>query len=243
MLKFQKGTSAKVKKIAEWYGKPVNVYSFSLPAGWSCPQAEICLSKADKITGKITDGKKTTIRCYAASDEAKSPNARRARWHNFDILKGLEFESIYSELFYSFPDKADIMRIHVGGDFYNQKYFDAWVFLAQNKPDTTFYAYTKSIPYWVSTQFEIPQNLKLIASTGGRSDELISEYNLREATIVLDLEEADMLELDIDHDESIAIKRDDNFALLIHGTQPKGSKSSQAISALKKNGVAYSYGR
>ena len=87
MLKFQKGTSAKVKRIAQWWGKPVNVYSFSLPAGWSCPQAKICLSKADKITGKITDGKDTTIRCYAASDEAKSPNARKARWYYFHAIK------------------------------------------------------------------------------------------------------------------------------------------------------------
>ena len=75
MLKFQKATSAKVKRIKEWIGKPVNVYSFSLPAGYSCPQALICKSYANKETGKITDGKHTTIRCYAASDEAKSPNA------------------------------------------------------------------------------------------------------------------------------------------------------------------------
>ena len=243
MLKFQKGTSAKVKRIQEWWGKPVNVYSFSLPAGWSCPGAEICLSRADKITGKITDGKKTKIRCYASSDEAKSPQARKARWFNFDTIRGLDFEGIYSELFYSFPDDADIMRIHVGGDFYNQKYFDAWVFLAQNKPETTFYAYTKSLPYWIATMYEIPQNLKLIASAGGRNDELITEYNLREATIVLSLEEADMLDLDIDHTEEIAIQSDESFALLIHGTQPKGSESSKAIQELKKNGVEFSYGK
>ena len=242
MLKFQKCTSAKVKRIQQWYGKPVKVYSFSLPAGWSCPQAEICLSKADRITGKITDGKNTTVRCYASSDEAKSPNARQARWHNFDILRGLDFEEIYSELFYAFPNDADIMRIHVGGDFYNQKYFDAWVFLAQNKPETTFYAYTKSLPYWVSTTYEIPQNLKLIASKGGRSDELIPEYNLREAVIVLSLEEADMLDLDIDHDESIAIQHKSKFALLIHGTQPKGSEASKAVQELKKVGIT-GYGK
>ena len=224
MLKFQKGTSAKVKRIAQWWGKPVNVYSFSLPAGWSCPQAKICLSKD------------TTIRCYAASAEAKSPTARKARWFNFDIMKGLDFEGMYSELFYALPNDADIVRIHVGGDFFNQKYFDAWVLLAQNKPETVFYAYTKSIPYWVSTTYEIPQNLKLIASAGGRSDELIKEFNLREAVIVLSLEEADMLDLDIDHDESIAIQHKSKFALLIHGTQPKGSEASKAVQELKKIG-------
>jgi len=241
MLKFQKATSAKVKRIKEWYGKPVNVYAFSLPAGYSCPQALICKSYANRETGKITDGKETTIRCYAASDEAKSPNARRARWFNFDILKQLDFEDIYAELFYSFPKEADICRIHVGGDFFNQKYFDAWVFLAQNKPNVTFYAYTKSLPYWVNTTFSIPANFKLIASRGGRADNLINQYNLREAVIVLSLEEADMEGLDIDHTEQIAIEGDDNFALLVHGTQPKGSEAGRAIQILKKEGVEYSY--
>jgi len=241
MLKFQKAVSAKVKRIKEWYGKPVNVYSFSLPAGYSCPQALICKSYANRETGKITDGKETTIRCYAASDEAKSPNARKARWHNFDILKHLDFEEIYSELFYSFPNDADICRIHIGGDFYNQKYFDAWVYIAMNKPNVIFYAYTKSLPYWVDTSFPIPENFKLIASRGGRADSLINQYNLREAVIVLSLEEADMEGLDIDHTEQIAIEGKDNFALLIHGTQPKGSEAGKAIQTLKKEGVKYSY--
>jgi len=241
MLKFQKAVSAKVKRIKEWYGKPVNVYSFSLPAGYSCPQALICKSYANRETGKITDGKETTIRCYAASDEAKSPNARKARWFNFDILKQLDFEEIYSELFHSFPSDADICRIHVGGDFFNQKYFDAWVYLAMNKPNVTFYAYTKSLPYWINTSLPIPENFKLIASRGGRADNLINQYNLREAVIVLSLEEADMEGLDIDHTEQIAIQGKDNFALLIHGTQPKGSEAGRAIQTLKKEGVEYSY--
>lgn len=240
MLKFQKATSAKVKLIKEWMGD-VNVYAFSLPSGWACPSAKICLSKADKVTGKITDGPDTTIRCYGASDEAKSPNARKARWFNFDTLRKLSFEEIYTELFYSLPDNADVVRIHVGGDFFNQKYFDAWVFLAQNKPDTTFYSYTKSLNYWVNTQFEIPSNLKLIASRGGTKDNLIDQENLREATIVLSLEEADLLDLEIDHTEEIAISGNDSFALLIHGTQPKGSEAGKAIQELKKQGVKFSY--
>lgn len=241
MLKFQKGKSAKVKKIQEWYGKPVKVYAFSLPAGYSCPGAVICQSWADRITGKIKDGKDAEVRCYAASDESKSPQARAARWHNFDILKHADFETIYSELSDALPNDADICRIHIGGDFFNQKYFNAWVFLAQNRPSVTFYAYTKSLPYWIETKFDIPDNLKLIASKGGRYDDLIAEYNLREAVIVLSLEEADFQELDIDHTEQIAIQRDDNFALLIHGTQSKGSAASKAISQLRKSGVEYSY--
>jgi hypothetical protein len=33
----------------------------------------------------------------------------------------------------------------------------------------------------------------------------------------------------------------DSFALLIHGTQPKGSKGSKAIKEMKANGTKFSY--
>ena len=60
------------------------IYHFSLPSGHSCPGAKNCLTKADRVTGKITD-KQTevdgmTFRCYAAMDEARRPNVRKVRW-------------------------------------------------------------------------------------------------------------------------------------------------------------------
>jgi hypothetical protein len=52
--------------------------------------------------------------------------------------------------------------------------------------------------------------------------------------------------LEIDHDDSHAADpdfRDSDFALLIHGVQPKGSEASAAIKELKAKGVNYSYSR
>ena len=89
------------------------VVAFSLPSGWSCPGALICKSVADLATGKITDGKAATIRCYAASDESLRPNVRAARWHNFNILRKLDSESIFCELDRAFPNGVDVFRIHV----------------------------------------------------------------------------------------------------------------------------------
>ena len=44
-------------------------YTLNLPSGHSCPFASDCLSKADRVTGKITDGKEikagATSRNYA----------------------------------------------------------------------------------------------------------------------------------------------------------------------------------
>ena len=77
-LKFSKATQqAKLKEVEKWLGYRPEIYSFSLPSGYTCPFAVDCLSKADRVTGKITDGRDTLFRCFSASDEARSPNARK----------------------------------------------------------------------------------------------------------------------------------------------------------------------
>lgn len=223
LLKFSQG-NAKLDK---------NIFTFSLPSGFACPHALDCLSKANRETGKITDGKKTAFRCFSASQEALYPTVRKQRWHNFDALKGATKDQMSGLIFLSIPSKATMIRIHVGGDFFSQAYFDAWIDVARLMPEVTFYAYTKSLPYWIARLGSIPSNLILTASRGGRKDDLIDQYNLREARVVFSVEEAESLGLEIDHDDSHAYRNGPSFALLIHGTQPKGSKAASAKNALK----------
>ena len=244
MLSFTKATQqAKLKLIEGWMGYLPKIYSFSLPSGHTCPFAVDCLSKADRITGKITDGKETKFRCFAASDEARSPNARKQRWHNFDILRKLDFEGMVTELYEAMPKDLDLCRVHVGGDFFNQKYFEAWLQIARLFPTKTFYAYTKSVPYWIANLGNIPENFVLNASRGGRNDHQIDDFNLKVAEVVYSLEEAEDKGLPIDHNEFYAINSKGNFGLLIHGTQPKGSEASQAVQTLKKNNIQHAYSR
>ena len=61
--------------------------------------------------------------------------------------------------------------------------------------------------------------------------------------MVFSITEAEDKNLPIDHNEYHAINNVGNFALLLHGTQPKNSEASQAIKDMKKLGVAYSYSR
>lgn len=63
------------------------ITTFSLVAGHSCPFARDCLSRADRSSGYIRDGRHVRYRCYAATMEARRPSIRRARWHNFTLLK------------------------------------------------------------------------------------------------------------------------------------------------------------
>lgn len=218
------------------------IFTFSLPSGYSCPGADICLSKAHVDTGVITDGPKTRFRCFSASQEAAFPSVRRSRWKNYQALVSRrDMVGKMNLILDNLPKKAKIVRIHVAGDFFNQDYFDAWLGVAERRPDILFYAYTKSIPYWIARIGFIPDNLKLVASRGGRHDRLIEKYGLRYAEVVYSEQEAREKGLPIDHDDSHAYASDESFALLVHSTQPKGSLAAKAISAMKAEGVKFSY--
>lgn len=236
LLKFARG-NAKLGK---------NVHTFSLPAGFTCPGALECLSKADKVTGKLTDGSQNKFRCFSASAENQYPNVRLQRWHNFDLLRNAQYTlDMHMLINASLPKKRDIVRIHVSGDFFNESYFIAWMNTAFLYPDTKFYFYTKSLNFWVNHIDKIGtghtpgkiNNFIPTASRGGRFDEYIDKYGLREAKVVFSKAEAKSLRLSIDHDDSHAMKFGKSFALLLHGQQPKGSEASKALQNLKKVGI------
>jgi hypothetical protein len=212
------------------------IFTFSLPAGWTCPGARDCLARVARDTGKLTDSKETLFRCFAASMEARLPSVRKSRWNNLDLLKGKTTEEMAQLILESLPVDARLVRVHVSGDFFVESYFLAWMMVAVARPETVFYAYTKSVNLWVLNRSKVPGNFKLTASFGGRWDHLIREYGLKSATVVFSVEQAEALGLAIDHDDSLAYGQDKSFALLLHGTQPKDSVAAKALSALKAQG-------
>lgn len=214
-----------------------DIYHFSIPAGHTCPYAKTCLSKAHREGGGLVDGPETEVRCFSASDEAQYEGCRNLRWHNFDLLRGKTQAEMTKVIADSLPVHAKIVRIHIGGDFFSQAYFDSWLQVARQNPGILFYAYTKSLKFWVARMDTLPENLRLTASRGGKDDDLIETHNLRCAEIVFSESEANIKGLEIDHDDSHAYGEDPkSFALLIHGTQPKGSEAAKALSALRKSG-------
>ena len=151
-------------------------------------------------------------------------------------------------LYRSLPSDVGIVRIHVAGDFFSRDYMLAWMTLAECNPNTLFYAYTKSLKYWLDLEdyYCSLNNFVLTASYGGRDDELIETHNLPFAKVVFSEAEADKLGLDIDHDDSHAARpslKNQSFALMLHGTQPKGTDAADALKTLKKNKVKHSYTR
>lgn len=151
------------------------VYEWNLPTGWSCPFAQECLVKVNPETGKFQN-KSTSYRCYAAAAE-RFPGVRDSRWENFNLVKQGHRPML--------PPNARHIRIHASGDFFSQAYFDMWLEIARENPSVEFWAFTKSIPYWLARLDSIPANLVLTASVGSRHNALIfkPEFDFRTHTL------------------------------------------------------------
>lgn len=220
-----------------------NGYVFSLPAGHSCPAAKLCRASCDRKTGKLTQGKHTVFRCFGASIEAYSSALRKCVWRNFDALRKARTPKAIADLLDSYlPGKAEIVRIHgTGGDFYNADYLKGWVRVAERRPDTVFYCYSKR-PDLLQNVW-LPANMRVSLSWGGTHDGMIPGLAKRypSVRVVYTKAEARRLKLPLDHDDKYAIAANRDFALLIHGAQTPGSEASKAMKALKARGIKSGY--
>ena len=221
MLKVSR--SKKMKLLAQMLGLPqTKVASVDLVCGYTCPMALQCKSYADRKTGKVTDAKGSTFRCYGTSLEAAFPPTRALHWHNYDLLRNAGTVGAMTDILVAgLSDKLKVVRVHSFGDFFNENYFQAWLNTAEKFPNTTFFAYTKVLPYVRATR---PDNFYMVYSYGGRLDsELTTEQT---AYVVKDTSEAEALGVPVScvahgADDYNFIKAGLSFALLLHGVQPK----------------------
>ena len=260
MLKFSPANAklkamTKVTALSGYLTDRRKIFSLDLLSGSTCPFAKLCLSKVTivQIDGvpkkRIKDGPDTLFRCFSASQEVLFTSLYNLRKGNVDTLQeSKSVDDIADKLQAKLPKNAGIIRIHVGGDFYNETYFLAWLKVARDNPSVLFYAYTKSLRWWIANMGDIPSNLVLTASRGGREDHLIELHNLREAVVIADLETCQKIYdenltewngMPIDHDDSHAADpqtRDQSFYLLVHGLQAAGSESGKSVRTLKGKG-------
>jgi len=236
-LKFSKG-NAKLGK---------QTLIFNLPAGKTCPGASLCKAFAvmgDNGKTRVQDGAETVFRCFAASSEAQYPATFAARAHNLqtivEALRDGSAADLINEGIQSHRTKSTkLVRIHESGDFFSGVYLDAWIEVAYRNPDLKFYCYSKSLQLFVN--FKLPTNFYMTASYGGKFDYLIDEgFFTRYSKVVMNDAEAEELGLQVDHDDSHCFG-DNPFALLVHGTQPKGSIAAAKLKERKRNGAFSGY--
>lgn len=218
---------------------------FNLPAGKTCPGAMFCKSFAIVTPEgrKIVDGQHTEFRCFAASSEVQYDQVFYNRADNFQqVLDALKCGSVNplvqlidAGIQQNRNRNTRRVRIHESGDFFSLGYLQAWVEVAIANPDLVFYCYSKSLNFFLHV--DLPSNFYLTASYGGRFDYLIDEgYFPRYAKVVESLEVADALGLPVDVNEDHCFLPGP-YALLVHGTQPKGSewgKFARANRTVKK---------
>ena len=246
MLKFS-DANTKLKKLydvpsVQRHLKGRKIYSFDMLSGVSCPGARECKSQVVIKDSKrsVLDGPFTKFRCFSASQEALYTGVYNLRESNSSLIKSLVKtpKLLVSSLVLATPKDAGTVRIHVAGDFLNYTYFKAWCEVAQHYPDIIFYAYSKSLPFWIKGRDAgiIPDNLRLTASRGGLYDRLIDSEGLREARVVFSKKEAKKLNLELDTNDYHAWRKlDKSFSLLVHSPQPQGSEAGKALQLIKKN--------
>jgi hypothetical protein len=221
MIKFSKA-NGKLQKLAKALNIPnSNVVSIGLPSGFTCPKADQCLSKADRKTGKITDGKDMTFRCFATSLESIYPSLRNRVWDNFETIKqAIKEGTLVDQLQEALNQhkKAKVVRIHTSGDFFNKAYYEGFKELAKQNQDVVFYAYSKILEY-VGDK-ERPDNFRMVYSIGGKDDKKFLELdNVPYSKVIYNASQADA-DIDID-DNDIHAYKGISSNLIIHGSQPK----------------------
>ena len=218
-------------------------FTFSLPAGFSCPGANLCLAKADPITGKITKGDQCLFTCFAARDECIYPSVRTSRWRNYELCKSLDHKSLVSLIHKSIDHyvsrDATHIRWHVSGDFFSAQYLKAVLEAAKHYDnDLIFYAYSKALHFFNDQHtgvplIERPPNFRLTASWGGIYDFMIDKFPdqfPRSARVVNSRREAELFDLPIDEDDSLASgPTDQHFALF------ESIAKSKETAALRKS--------
>jgi len=137
--------------------KKESIYSFSLPAGASCPFAGACLKF-----------------CYANKGAFKYSNVIKAHERNLSISKTAEFVDHINANIAALPS-IKFFRLHSSGDFYSVEYIQKWVKIASMNPDRVFYAYTKSMQLFKG--INLPSNFLIIQSEGTLNDDKYIDRN------------------------------------------------------------------
>lgn len=231
------------------------IITFQGPAGkfgriTTCPGAADCLSWVSETTDgkrKLNHGPDQEYACYLAAIAAQYPQTFELQKHNLRLLRAAKTADNIADLFYrSWPKRGEVLRQHVGMDWYNLPYLKGFYAAMAAMPEKRAYFYTKSAHLLADTGDLKPDNVSVTFSLGGKYDHLIPA-RARTVSVIADPSEASG---PIDHDDYHAFTPNtgnpyggESFHLLIHGNQPKGSKGAAKLTQLRRKGIKTGYSR
>lgn len=164
---------------------PESTATFSLPRMLTCPGAtELC-----------------KVLCYAQKAERIYPAVKRRCEDLHTLAKSDLFPWVLKTAVSRLPERVSVIRVHVSGDFFDQKYLDTWIKVAKEFPEKTLYAYTKSHELDFSDR---PSNFSIRLSLDPTSPkEIFEKRNLFDGITWLHLREENSLPDFIDSDRVI----------------------------------------
>ena len=162
--------------------RPDGIFNWSLPAfaiklndGTNfnvCPNAGACASF-----------------CYARNGTYLFRNVKGRHIQNLEYTL-YHLEEWQAQMLSEVQHKKMIgkhVRIHDAGDFYNDEYLLAWLEIARQTPDVTFYCYTKEVSRFKRlVEPNCPVNFRYLYSMGGKEDHLINKEVDRHADVFPD---------------------------------------------------------
>ena len=204
--------NAKMRKSSQ---NDIHLYNWGIPAYKSntgvitCPNASKCISG-----------------CYAKSGAYLFSNVAKAYESRLKLTQHVEFKTVIKyhidKLLKKHKTGQVLIRIHDSGDFYSPEYLEAWCSIARqyhNETRLKFYAYTKMVQL-CKDHANIPNNLILIYSFGGRQDELINVNVDRHSFVFETVEHLELMGYsNASQDDTIALGVNNKIGLVYHGTK------------------------
>ena len=159
--------NAKLKKTS--IENKMRVMNFSLPAYKTITGQTVCPFAKDCIKY-----------CYAQKGNYKYPSVIKGLNNRYELSKTADFVPKMNATI--ILERPTHVRIHDSGDFYSPTYLQKWLDIATQNTNVIFYAYTKSIKFFIDG-LKLPKNLKIIFSEGSKTDNLINVNKHRHARI------------------------------------------------------------
>ncbi len=188
-----------------------HVWTFSIPAGHTCPFKGACVRFCYASTGNYTCPEPRA--CYARN-LAFSQNPHFASFMLAEVREAARLDAKRG--------LNTVIRLHDTGDFYSRKYLADWIEIAHNCRDllnVSFYAYSKSVPWVQEVQDLFPRNFEVILSECGTHDHLLPKAHARVVPVGYVPTEGEFLGGKDDLANLRAIRRGETLCLEAHGAR------------------------
>ena len=208
--------NSKIKKSAK------RTFNFGIPAYLSstglktCPNAGACAKGCYALAG-----------AYRFSNVAQAFERRLAATQSDSFI-----DAMLSDID---KQRAERIRIHDSGDFYNEEYLDRWLKIMRARPHVEFYAYTKMVSLFNRRKNDLPKNFTLIYSFGGTEDKLIDVDKDRHSLVfetVAQLKACGYA--DASNQDDIALGKNPKIGLVYHGTKNIENTKWSKVPELKR---------